>query len=188
MRTWHRILDNNDNVRLQPKSRVIVTALLIAILITIFMRIWPLAAEFMFSDDEMKRIIEMHESGISGGEDSGGEDTHFISHLNQEKDKYYVTAQFIGYSMLIDIILVIMGFLGCKRLNIMFLLTAFFVNVVSICFSAHMLYPDRENAMLTIMIYCPIFCLQAASATSLGFLMVTLKQDEYDQWFASRSI
>ena len=125
------------------------------------MRIWPLVTEFSLSAEAKKNSLE-------------------------PKDAYMLTAQFIGYSMLIDMAHIVVGFLGAFKLHIKLLLVTFFVNLFSLGFSVQLVHPT-ENDLLTILIFSPLVTLQLFSLISICILLYSLKHYEYHRMHTENS-
>lgn len=168
-------LRNNHSIeehkRVIKRWRIINSALFIVIGITVFMRIWPLAAEFMFSNVK-KAHIEDH-NNLDDLDD-------YDATKSEKKDGDYLMAQFIGYSMVTDVVVLTVGFFALYSLKIKFILATFLLGLLSLILSTPMVHPT-ENPLLTIFIFSPIVVLQILSSISLCFLMHAIKQLEYHQ-------
>ena len=126
------------------------------------MRIWPLVTEFSLSAEAKE------------------------NNSPKPKDVYMFTAQFIGYSMLIDIVHLVVGFLAAFKLHIKLLLVTFFVNLFSLGFSIQLVHPT-ENDLLTILIFSPLVTLQLFSLISVCVLLYSLKHYEYHRMHTENS-
>jgi hypothetical protein len=163
-----------DHKKVIKRWRIINTSLFIVLAITLLMRIWPLVAGFIFSHDENTKNPPHDDTQETPQQDNDD------PNQPNNQDKYYLTTQFIGYSMFVDTILLIIAFFALLRLQIKFILAAFLLNLLSLGFSTPMVHPT-ENALLTILIFSPLVVLQLLSCISLCILMFSIKHLEYHQ-------